>query len=296
MVGGFFPISPINRLEGMDACDKLHSHGIPITLGKFSKEGDDPEQSAQEYMLSSDAFKCGPHDDSFYLSVKPPALLFDFNHAAAIAVKAFENGQGISFDSHKHNQQSQTIQLLQELMDSIGAENRIVGRWRYGLTLASRWKRSLDDAQWVAKQGVRPRIVKGEFKATYMSDEMHPAKGFLELVSSLAGKVPEIVVATHDYGLAKEAINLAKTKGCSVQLELLFGMPASNMIDLAQRMGVSVRFYVPYSDALLIYGVRQFLTNPHKLLRPHLTELFASHNMKMLRTIGSLSTARENSL
>ncbi len=283
-LGKFYIISPKNA---MDVCRGLNSHGISSTLGKFSKAGDDPAQIVHEYQLASGALKSTSAEDRFYLSLKPPALNFNLEHAAAIAATALQNGHGVHFDSHEHILTEPTIRLLEQVMDQNLSANDTAGRWRFGLTLASRWKRSIADAQWVAAKGVRARLVKGEFKATSSSDEIDPERGFLTLIDRLAGNVPEIAVATHDYALAREAIARCKSAGSPVQLELLFGMPTARLIALAREMGVPVGFYVPYGDTLLIYGIHHFLKNPHKLLRPNLLEIVASQKFKLARIIAS---------
>jgi len=151
--------------------------------------------------------------------------------------------------------------------------------------MPTRWKRSIADAQWAAENGVRVRLVKGEFKAPSSAEEMDPAKGFLELVDRLAGNVPEIALASHDYALVREAITRCKKTAASVQMELIFGLPVGKLLALAVEMGVPVRFYVPYGDALLIYGIRYFLRNPQKLLRPGFLEMFTSFKSKLNRAI-----------
>jgi proline dehydrogenase len=287
-LGKLFPISPKNLAEGLDVCRVLHSRGIPSTLGKFSKSGDDPAEIACEYQRASDALKSSSTEAHFYLSLKPPAMNFDLEHVTAIAATALKNGQSIHFDSHQYVLTDATVRLLEQLMGHDVSAHNMAGSGRFGLTLPSRWKRSIADAQWVAEKGVRVRLVKGEFKSTHSSDEMDPGKGFLALADRLAGKVPEILVATHDVALAREAIARCKRAGSSVHLELLFGMPIGRMIALSREMAVPVRFYVPYGDTLLLYGIRQFLTNPHKLLRPDFPEVVASQNSKLARITTSL--------
>lgn len=281
-------IGPKNSSEGVEVCRVLRSHGVACTLGKFSKAGDDPVQVVHEYQQASNALKSAVTSASFYLSLKPPALDFSLEHAAAIAAKALQNRHSIHFDSHGHLLAEPTAQLLERLMDLHLPASGMAGSWRYGLTLPSRWKRSLEDAQFVTEMGLRARLVKGEFKATSSFDEMDPARGFLALVDRLAGNVPEIAVATHDYALAREAIARCKSASSPVQLELLFGMPAGKMIALAREMGVPVGFYVPYGDTLLVYGIYHFLTNPHKLLRPDALKVVASHKAKLTAIVASL--------
>jgi len=287
-LGKLYTIGPKNCSEGMKVCRTLHGHGIFSTIGKFSKDGDDPAQIVHEYKQCCDSLKSNFVEGSFYLSLKPPAFQFNIDHVKAIAAAALKNGIGIQFDSHDHILAEPTIQLLKHLMDHPDLVNEMSGKWRYGLTLPSRWKRSIKDARWVAKKGMRVRLVKGEFKAIRSNDEMDFRRGFLELVDILTGSVPEIAVATHDYALAKEAIARLKNTDSLVQLELIFGMPTSRMIELSKEMGVSVRFYVPYGDALFLYGLRQFLTNPNKILRPGFREIFYPYEVKLSRIIASL--------
>lgn len=290
-VGKLVAIRPGNLLEGIETCRYLHRHAIASTLGKFSRSGEQPFRIAREYQEAGSSLKTDPVNELFYLSVKPPALEFNLELATCIATTAIENGHGINFDSHDHALAGPTIHLLEKLVDRTASVKGARVGWRYCLTLPSRWKRSLDDAAWVASKGIRARLVKGEFKARRSRDEMDPVKGFLELTNRLAGKIPEIAVATHDYELARQAIGRIKKTGSAVQLELIFGMPATGMIRLSKQLDIPVRFYVPYGDTLFVYGVRQFLTNPHKLLRPNLLEVFSHHQSKLSRIVCSMAAA-----
>lgn len=229
----------------------------------------------------------------FYLSVKPPVLKFDLEYVSDITAAALGNGHGIHFDSHGCSTAEPTVQLLERLMDRRLPAEGLEGRWAYGLTLPSRWKRSLLDARWAAERGVRVRLVKGEFRAVGPSEEMNPASGFLALVDGLAGRVPEIALATHDARLARQAIDRCQGSGSALLLELLFGMPAGEMISLSRETGVPIGFYVPYGDTLLVYGIRYLLTNPRKLLRRDCLEMVAGHRAKLTRIVEALGEGAE---
>jgi proline dehydrogenase len=282
-----YPIRPGNHLEAAEICRALHDHGIASTLGKLSKSGDDPAQIVREYQTASNSLKSAPGAGSFYLSLKPPALDFNSEYVAAIVGTAWRNGHSVHFDAHGASSADRTLRLLASAMERFPAKDGAVRGWSFGLTLPSRWKRSLADARWAASCGVRPRLVKGDFKAA-PSDEVDPGKGFLALVELLAGEVSELAVATHDCALAREAVVRCRRVGTAVQLELFFGRPTGAMMALSRELQVPVRFYVPYGDTLLIYVIRDLLTNPQKILRPSSLEVLGSQETKLARIIAAL--------
>jgi proline dehydrogenase len=281
-VAGCFPLRPGNSVEATAVCEALRAHGIPCTLGKLSKAGDDPAEIVSEYRRASDALRSTARSDDFYLSVKPPALNFCPEHAEAIVTKALENRHSVHFDAHGFLFADKTLNLLGIMIENCTAAGG--APWTFGLTLPSRWKRSVADARWVIRNGVRPRIVKGDFKAS-PADEVEPVQGFLDLVDLLAGEVPEVAVATHDCILAREVVTRCRKRGAAVQLELFFGMPSGSMMALARELDVPLRFYVPYGDTLIVYMIRDLLGNPHKILRPSSLELLASEERKLSRII-----------
>jgi len=285
-LGALCPLKPQSISEGTELCRALLGHDLLTTLGRLSKSGDDPKQIVQEYQLASNSLLGGPVRDRFYLSVKPPALNFDPEYAAAIAATALLNGHGVHFDSHKFAQTDATLELLDGLMKR-NLPCHGTPRWRFSLTLPSRWKRSVADARWAAEKGMRVRLVKGDFEAG-SSLEVDPRRGFLDLVDQLAGMVPELALATHDCALARECIVRSKKAGSAVQLELFFGRPASDMLALSREMGVPLGFYVPYGDTLFIYVIRDLLANPLKLARRDSFELLGSQKTKLARITEAL--------
>lgn len=286
-LGKLCPIKPQIISEGTELCRVLQAHDLLTTLGRLSGAGDDPEQIVNEYLLASNSLSSSPVQDRFYLSVKPPALKFDPEYAAVIAATALLNGHGVHFDSHKFAQADQTLELIEELLGrNLHSDDGPRG-WRFGLSLPSRWKRSVADARWAAEKGLRVRVVKGDFEAG-ANDEVDPRVGFLKLVEQLAGKGTDLALATHDCALARECITICKEAGAPVQLELFFGRPASAMLALSRETGVPVGFYVPYGDNLLIYVIRDLVTNPLKLLRRDSFELLGSQEKKLARITRAL--------
>lgn len=280
-----YAIDPKSCSKGIEVCHALSTHGIFATLGKFSKDSDPPEQIVGECRQCSASMNRNTVENNFYLSLKPPALQFNLDHVKNIAAVALQKGHGIHFDSHDHILMEPTLQLLQDSIRHIGPGQPSKRTWQWGVTVPSRWKRSVADVRWAVKNAVRVRLVKGEFRAAHVSEEMNACKGFLKLVDLVSGNAPELAVATHDYELAKEAIVRARKKGTHVQLELLFGMPAAPMIALSREMHVPLRFYVAYGETLLLYGIRHLAVNPHKLVRSNAFETFQKHDLRLSRII-----------
>jgi proline dehydrogenase len=275
-----FPVSPGNCGEATVVCRALREHGTASTIGKLSKSGDDPAQIVADYLAASDQHRCAVSPNDFYLSLKPPALQFSPQHVSAVVARAVENGQGVHFDAHGLDTAEGTFRLLKETIANFGETS---GRgWSFGVTLPSRWKRSVADARWVVENGVRPRLVKGEFAGT-AAEEVDPVLGYLELAEFLAGEVPEVAVATHDCALAREAVARCRKKGAAVQFELFFGLPFTGMMALAHELQVPLRFYVPYGEALLVFLIRDLLSHPRKMLRPDALELFSGQEKKLAR-------------
>jgi proline dehydrogenase len=286
-LGKICPLKPQSVTEGTELCGILQEYGLFTTLGRLSKSGDDPLQIVREYQLASNYLLKSPARDRFYLSVKPPALEFNSEYAAAIAATALLNGHGVHLDSHKFAQTDATLRLLDDLLQrQLPADDRPAS-WRFSLSVPSRWKRSRQDARWAADRGVRIRLVKGDFAAE-TGEALDPCAGFLDLVGQLAGKVPFLALATHDSDLAAQCIARCRKAGTAVQLELFFGRPASAVLELCRSAGVPVGFYVPYGDTLLVYVIRDLLTNPHKLLRRDSFELLGSQRRKLARITGCL--------
>ena len=113
--------------------------------------------------------------------------------------------------------------------------------------------------------GLRVRVVKGEWSGLN-GDETDRCAGFMKVVECLAaGGARHVAVATHDAALADKALDCLKSAGTSCELELLYGLPQSAMLELARRRGVTARIYVPYGCAGLPYQLKEAPRNPRIL-------------------------------
>lgn len=263
-----YPIRPRTVAEGVSTCLDLACHQTGTTLGKFSTFRDEPSTIVDECCLASRTVLAAGVDASrFYLSIKPPALAFDASRGRDIAAIALRNGHGIHVDSHGHDLALPTFDFVDRLIQHRRQPVDTEKEWQFGVTLPARWKRSSYDVDWASERGLRVRVVKGEFKARDPLDEVDARVGFLALIDKLAGKESTFAIATHDVGLAREAIARSRNSRSAIELELLYRFPADRMIALSRETGVPIRFYVPYGGELLLYALRHLITNPHKIAR-----------------------------
>jgi proline dehydrogenase len=223
------------------------------------------------------------HAHGFYLALKSPALHHRVDLATTITTIALRHGQGIHFDSHGADEAAPTFHVLDCLLAQ-ALQGVAAPPATFSVTLPARWTRSTIDAEWAIDRGLRVRLVKGEFPAASRSDEVDPRVGFQVLANRLAGRVPELAIATHDVGLARATIAAARSSG-SVMIELLHGFPLRGMIDVAEDMAVPLGFYVPYGPTLLSFALRHLIMNPGKLTRGNYFGALASADRQIERTI-----------
>ena len=209
-----------------------------------------------------------PSDSAGYCSLKVPALGYQRPALQRLAAMAVTLGQRLHFDSHGPETAEPTVAALEALQPH---------HPHLGLTLPGRWTRSLEDADWAVERGLRVRVVKGQWPCPE-HPETDPRGGFLAVVDRLAGRVPQVAIATHDTDLAAQALTRLAARGTACELELLCGLPRRRVMALARSQGVPVRFYVPFGEAWLPYALHQVLRQPRlwpRLLKDSLGEAWA---------------------
>ncbi len=209
-----------------------------------------------------------PPDSAGYCSLKVPALGYQRPALQRLAALAATLGQRLHFDSHGPETAESTLAAVEALL---------AHHPHLGLTLPGRWTRSLEDADWAVDRGLRVRVVKGQWPCP-QHPQTDPRAGFLAVVDRLAGRVPQVAVATHDADLAAQAQTRLAARGTACELELLCGLPRRRVMALARSRGLPVRFYVPFGQAWLPYAMHQLLRQPRlwpRLLKDSLGEVWA---------------------
>jgi len=216
------------------------------TLAKLQNPAGNAVSAVTENTLGQAGSSAG------YCSLKVPALNYEAQTLHRLAQHASKHGQRLHFDSHGPETAEPTLYALETLYPHYP---------RLGLTIPGRWARSPSDAAWAAKRNVRVRVVKGQWPCPQTADR-DPREGFLAVIDSLAGRVQEVAVATHDAVLAQEAARRLTARGTAFELELLCGLPRRAALARARSEQWKVRLYVPFGQAWLPYALGQVLRQP----------------------------------
>jgi proline dehydrogenase len=145
--------------------EQLFSRGFQATIGFWDTEQQGAREVADQYLAGLEALaQAGP--DS-YLSIKLPSLRYSQELLSEVATKAVQVGRRLHFDAMAPDSADRTRAMIDALLTALPD-------LQVGVTLPGRWKRSLDDAAWVAERGLHVRVVKGEW-----ADPADPDRGGL---------------------------------------------------------------------------------------------------------------------
>ena len=238
--------------DALSIARRLNEEGLPNTLGFWDTKDYSARQVADICLDAVEQLAKSGLDS--YLSIKPPALRFDPDLTAALAVAAHKWNVRVHCDSHGPEVAEASHAMEQAMLAHLPASS-------LSTTLPSRWLRSLPDADWAIEHGLRVRVVKGQWP-----DPADPKRdmsaGYLEVIDRLAGRARHVGVATHDVPLAAEAISRLRAAGTPFELELLYGMPMAPSLRWAKENGAPVRIYVPFGKGFIPSAVGVLRRNP----------------------------------
>ena len=232
-------------------CAKLHRRGLRACVGYFQAD-DAPARAILAANLDIAGQLAGLAGDS-YLSVKAPPLHFDAAHLRKIARAAAEARLAVLFDAHAPQHARDTLEAAERLLPDFPGT---------GCALPARWRRSAADAARLRESSARIRIVKGEW-ADPEALEIDVEGQFFALAAQLAGRPAPVAVATHDPILAESALRLLLDAGTPCELEQLRGLPSRRCRAVAHRLGVPVRFYLPFGPGWWPYAIDKALARPY---------------------------------
>jgi proline dehydrogenase len=235
---------------------RLAEQQTATTLG-FWDTPDYTRQDVADIYLAAVARLSANRLDS-YVSIKPPALGFDVEVAQRLAAEAGASGIRLHFDSHGPEVADASNRMLETMLPELSAG-------KLGTTIPGRWLRSLDDAVWASKQQLNVRVVKGQWPDP-AAPNRDLQQGFVEVIETLAGRARFVAVATHDMGLAAQAIAILRAAGTPCELEQIYGMNSRRALRWARREGVTLRLYVPFGRGYVANALGILKRNPRLAL------------------------------
>lgn len=241
--------------SALKTAEKFAQDGISATIGYWNTELQTPEEVAAQGM--SGFKQLAQCDQRSYLSVKLPALRFDKELISKLAVAAINAARRIHFDSHGIEYVIRNKAICEDL-------KRQHPDLDIGFTLPGRWERSVEDAAWCCRQGFFVRVVKGQWPDPGRADA-DAVQGFLRVIESLAGRARMVAVATHDPALADSALRTLRLAGTPCELELLHGSHKHDSLQVARRLGVPVRVYIPYGEGFLLHALLHLRSSPRTI-------------------------------
>jgi proline dehydrogenase len=235
---------------------KLAKSNTLATIGFWDFASQNEREVADQYLAGIDALASNRLRG--YLSIKLPAI----RHSQDIVDEVGSFASDANVRLHFDGMDPESVDRTKTAIDSL--------KKRYpdlivGTTLPGRWLRSLADVDWVVEQQLPVRVVKGEWPDPTAPDR-DLRTGYLDVVDRLAGRAKHVSVASHDPPLVEESIRRLQAAGTPCDIELLYGLPMRGARKLAERLGVSVRVYVPYGVAYMPYALGQVRRKPRILL------------------------------
>lgn len=234
----------------------LRKRGYEVTLAYWNHDDESPAAVVSQYMAALDAIDA--IGGRAYLSVKAPSFAFDPRLYDELLTRAEGLGVPVHFDSLGADVADRTFSLI---MDRSASPLQ-----KIGCTLPGRWQRSPEDAARLGRLGVAVRVVKGEWKDP-AAPTLDPTKGFLDVVTRLAGQATNVRIATHDGDLAQQSIRILRQAGTPCDLELLYGFPIHGLLPHLVRIGVPIRIYVPFGHGWIRYCMSRVRERPSFLWR-----------------------------
>lgn len=230
----------------------IERDGMSSIIAYWNGRGEDPLNVYTAYLSAIDGV--ADAGTQTYISIKAPALSMSQTFTDALAKRCRDRSIGLHFDSLSFEQQTPTFGLIERLVPT-GVT--------LGCTLPGRFAQSLNDAERAVRHRLRVRVVKGQWEDPQHTIE--PRLGFMAVIDRLAGRAAHVAVATHEPELAEEALATLAARGTPAELELLLGLPVRGARDVARRLNVPVRIYLPYGYAWLPYTLSAARKNPRVL-------------------------------
>ncbi len=228
--------------------------GHRTIVGFMNDDKTDPRTVARNSIAALEGVTANRLDS--YVSIKAPALAFNRRLVRGIVDSAHARRVRVHFDALAAADVDPTFSLIEEMQPF---------HEDLGCTLPGRWKRSTEDAKRAIELGLSVRVIRGEWVDS-KEHERDWREGFLEIVDAVAGRVPKVGVATHNPGLARQAVRRLKAARTPCELEVVRGYPIHRVLPVAVSEGIPMRVYIPFGYVAFPYTIGQVVRRPRIVL------------------------------
>ena len=200
------------------------------------------------------------------LSIKPTHLGLDLSLDAAlknfetIINRAKENANFLRLDMESSIHTDNTFKIY-DYCKKIYPD--------VGVVLQAYLKRSMQDAEKLARPGFSARICKGIYKEKSeiaYQNQNEIRNNFLRLVEIMIQKKAYACYATHDQHLIDKIIEIIidrKLNTDQFEFQVLYGVPMDGRLKELTNKGYKVRVYVPFGPEWYEYSLRRLKENPN---------------------------------
>lgn len=176
----------------------------------------------------------------------------------AIVERATALGNYVRIDMEDSSMTDATLELYRKVRAS---------HPNLGVVLQASLRRSVTDAEQLAAEAARVRVVKGiyvEPETIALLDREEIRDAFVSIARTIVDGGGHVALASHDRELLDRTLSRFESKGIpreTYEIQMLLGVRPRlrrELVDAGQR----VRVYVPYGEAWYAYSMRRLRENP----------------------------------
>jgi len=247
-------------VAGLNAAGKLATVDV---LGEEIRSTGEARAIAEEYVGVLDAIAADGLDAN--VSVKPTglglALGYDIcrENLELVARHAADRDTFVRIDMEDSSTTDDTLRLYRELREA-GYDN-------LGVVLQASLRRTLADAEALAKEGARVRLCKGiyvEPPELQFRDFDAVRASYVRVLETLLDAGCHVGIATHDDWLIEQSLRVVRERRLerdAYEFQMLLGVRASEGERLVAE-GHRLRIYVPFGSKWYEYALRRLKENP----------------------------------
>lgn len=137
-----------------------------------------------------------------------------------------------------------------------------------GICIQAKLRRSMKDAEKIARLGGMVRLVKGAYSEPEhraFVDNGEVRRNYIAIMRMLFKRKARLMVATHDDAIIDDALSLERRYGRKVIFAMLKGIRGRLARQLVEQ-GEDMQIYVPFGEEWLAYSLRRLDEAEHALL------------------------------